>query len=140
MCCLPDRARHRLACPRYAAPAWAIWSILVFAVAMRLPHLFPATGEGSDIFQYVWDARVQRQGYDPLVVIPSDPAFAAIHTPDTRQMQHTHIPSPYPPAARCSSVSSRRRANHHAPSRRLPRRPSVRLPGALEPAARNRTS
>ena len=36
---------------RAAAPAWAIWSILVFAVAMRLPHLFPATGEGSDIFQ-----------------------------------------------------------------------------------------
>ena len=33
------------------------------------------------------------------MVIPSDPAFAAIHTPDTRQMQHTHIPSPYPPAA-----------------------------------------
>jgi hypothetical protein len=84
---------------RATAPAWAIWSILVFAVAMRLPHLFPATGEGSDIFRYVWDARVQRQGYDPLVVIPSDPAYAAIHTPDTRQMQHTHIPSPYPPAA-----------------------------------------
>jgi hypothetical protein len=82
-----------------AAPALAIWSILAFGAAMRLPHLFPPTGAGSDIFRYVWDARVQRAGHDPLVVIPSDPAYAAIHTPDTRQMQHTHIPSPYPPAA-----------------------------------------
>jgi hypothetical protein len=81
------------------APAWAIWIILALAAAMRVPPLFPETGPGSDIFRYVWDARLQRHGHDPFVVIPSDPAYAALHTPDTRLMQHTHIPTPYPPAA-----------------------------------------
>jgi alpha-1,6-mannosyltransferase len=84
---------------RSTAPAWAIWTILALALAMRFPLLFPPTGPGSDIFRYVWDARVQRHGHNPLVVIPSDPKYEGIHTPDTRQMQHTHIPSPYPPAA-----------------------------------------
>jgi alpha-1,6-mannosyltransferase len=84
---------------RSTPPVRAIWSILAFAVAMRLPHLFPATGEGSDTFRYVWDARVQRHGHNPFVVIPSDPAYRAIHTADTLQMHHAHISSPYPPAA-----------------------------------------
>jgi hypothetical protein len=84
---------------RSTIPAWTIGIILAFAVAMRIPPLCPATGPGSDIFRYVWDARVQRQGHNPLVVIPQDPAYDAIHTPDTRLMQHTHLRSPYPPAA-----------------------------------------
>lgn len=84
---------------RSPAPRWAIWTILAFALAMRLPPLFPHTGEGSDIFRYVWDARVQRHGHNPFVVIPSEPAYQAIHTPDTRQMHHTGIATPYPPAA-----------------------------------------
>jgi hypothetical protein len=73
--------------------------ILMLALAMRLPPLFPATGPGSDIFRYVWDARVQREGHNPYAVAPDDPRYAAIHTSDTRLMHHTHIPSPYPPAA-----------------------------------------
>jgi alpha-1,6-mannosyltransferase len=73
--------------------------ILTLAVVMRLPPLFPPTGAGSDIFRYVWDARVQREGHNPYAVTPADPKYAAIHTPDTRLMHHTHIPSPYPPAA-----------------------------------------
>ena len=75
------------------------WIILALAVVMRLPPLFPPTGAGSDIFRYVWDARVQQQGHNPYAVTPADPGYSAIHTPDTRLMHHTHIPSPYPPAA-----------------------------------------
>jgi hypothetical protein len=75
------------------------WIVLALALVMRLPPLFPATGPGSDIFRYVWDARVQREGHNPYAVTPADPGYAAIHTPDTRLMHHTHIPSPYPPAA-----------------------------------------
>jgi alpha-1,6-mannosyltransferase len=83
--------------PSGAAGATRI--ILALAVVMRLPPLFPPTGPGSDIFRYVWDARVQREGHNPYAVTPADPKYAAIHTSDTRLMHHTHIPSPYPPAA-----------------------------------------
>ncbi|MGH9313429.1 MAG: hypothetical protein ACRD1S_09545 [Vicinamibacterales bacterium] len=85
---------------RPSAPSpWVLWTILAFALAMRLPALYPNTGAGSDIFRYLWDARLQRHGHNPLVVIPSDPAYRAIHTPDTRQMNNMSVPSPYPPAA-----------------------------------------
>jgi alpha-1,6-mannosyltransferase len=84
---------------RPSAPSWAIWAILAIALAMRLPALYPNPGPGSDIFRYLWDARLQRHGHNPFVVIPSDPAYLAIHTPDTRQMNNMTVPSPYPPAA-----------------------------------------
>ena len=84
---------------RPSSPSWAIRTILVIALAMRLPALYPGTGARSDIFRYVWDARLQRHGANPFVVIPSDPAYRTIHTPDTRRMNNMNVPSPYPPAA-----------------------------------------
>ncbi len=73
--------------------------VLLLALAMRLPALYPDTGAGSDIFRYLWDARVQRHGVNPYLAIPSDPAHAPLHTDDTRRMNNMGVPSPYPPAA-----------------------------------------
>ena len=36
-----------------------------------------------------WDGRVQRVGYDPYILVPSDPAVSGLHTPETR---HTEQP------------------------------------------------
>jgi alpha-1,6-mannosyltransferase len=79
--------------------SWPTWTILAFALVMRLPALFPTTGTGSDIYRYIWDARLQRHGHNPFVVIPSDPAYRALHTVDTLKMNNMSVPSPYPPAA-----------------------------------------
>lgn len=76
-----------------------IWLALLMALAMRLPALYPNTGTGSDIFRYLWDARLQREGLNPYLVIPSDSAYAALHSADTRRMNNRDVPSPYPPAA-----------------------------------------
>src|SRR5215470_17497166 len=43
----------------------AIWHI----VFLRLP---PSADD--DIHRYVWDGRLQRLGYNPYIVVPSDPA------------------------------------------------------------------
>lgn len=83
-------------------PAWpraGTWLVVAMALGMRLPALYPGTGPGSDIFRYLWDARLQRHGHNPYLVIPSDPAYASIHTADTRRMNNMDVPSPYPPAA-----------------------------------------
>jgi alpha-1,6-mannosyltransferase len=68
----------------------AVWHILF----LRLP-----SGTDDDIHRYVWDGRLQRLGYNPYIVIPSDPAAKGLHTPETRNLNNPDLPSPYPAGA-----------------------------------------
>jgi len=72
---------------------------LMLAALWHLPFLLMQPGSDDDIHRYVWDGRVQRFGYNPYVVIPSDPALGALHTPETRTLNNPDLPSPYPPGA-----------------------------------------
>jgi len=56
-------------------------------------------GADDDIHRYVWDGRLQRLGYNPYVIVPSDPAVSALHTPETRSLNNANLPTPYPPGA-----------------------------------------
>ena len=53
----------------------------------------------DDIHRYVWDGRVQRLGYNPYILVPSEPALAGLHTSETRTLNNPEVPSPYPPGA-----------------------------------------
>ena len=68
----------------------AVWHV----VFLRLP-----SGADDDIHRYVWDGRMQRLGYNPYIVVPSDPALSALHTPETRTLNNPDLPSPYPAGA-----------------------------------------
>lgn len=68
----------------------AAWHVVYF----RLPP-----GADDDIHRYVWEGRLQRLGYNPYLVIPSDPAVSALHTAETRNLNNPDLPSPYPPGA-----------------------------------------
>jgi alpha-1,6-mannosyltransferase len=57
------------------------------------------SGQDDDIHRYVWDGRLQRLGYDPYLVVPSDPAFSSLHTSQTRTLNNPNVPSPYPAGA-----------------------------------------
>ena len=72
---------------------------LGIAVAGRLPLAVGPVNFDSDMVRYIWDGRVQRFGYNPYGVIPSDPSVAHTHTPDTVRMPSRHVRTPYPPAA-----------------------------------------
>jgi alpha-1,6-mannosyltransferase len=72
---------------------------LVLAAAWHVEFLRVPAGADDDIHRYVWDGRLQRLGYDPYLVIPSDPAFAALHTSETRTLNNPDLPSPYPAGA-----------------------------------------
>jgi hypothetical protein len=73
---------------------------LGFALLIRLPLAVSPVGDGSDMFRYLWDGRVQRLGYNPYAVLPSDPALASTHLDDsTRLMASRNSRTPYPPAA-----------------------------------------
>ena len=68
----------------------ALWHVQL----LRLPP-----GADDDIHRYLWDGHVQRLGYNPYILVPSDPAVAALHTSETRTLNNPEVPSPYPAGA-----------------------------------------
>jgi hypothetical protein len=72
---------------------------LVLAAVLHIEFLRLPAGADDDIHRYVWDGRLQRLGYNPYLVVPSDPAVKALHTPETRNLNNPDLPSPYPPGA-----------------------------------------
>jgi alpha-1,6-mannosyltransferase len=72
---------------------------LVVAALWHIPFLLSPPGSDDDVHRYVWDGRVQRLGYNPFTVVPSDPAFSTLHTSETRTLNNPDVPSPYPAGA-----------------------------------------
>ena len=72
---------------------------LVLAAVWHVAFLRVPPGTNEDIYRYVWDGHLQRLGYNPYLVIPSDPAASWLHTPETRKLNNPELPSPYPAGA-----------------------------------------
>jgi alpha-1,6-mannosyltransferase len=90
-------AREFISTPRF--PNRVIVFGLVLAAVWHLSFLLRQPGSDDDIHRYLWDGRVQRLGYNPYVIVPSDPALGALHTPETRTLNHPDLLSPYPAGA-----------------------------------------
>ena len=77
--------------------------VIVFGLALsalwHFEFLRMPPGLDDDIHRYVWDGRMQRLGYNPYIVVPSDPALASLHTSETRTLNNPEVPSPYPAGA-----------------------------------------
>ncbi len=72
---------------------------LVLAAVWHVEFLRLPPGADDDIHRYVWDGRLQRLGYNPYLVVPSDPAVQWLQTPETRNLNNPDLPSPYPAGA-----------------------------------------
>ena len=72
---------------------------LVLAALWHIPFLLMPAGSDDDVHRYVWDGRLQGLGYSPYEVVPDDPAFSSLHTPETRNLNNPDVPSPYPAGA-----------------------------------------
>ena len=89
--------REFFATPRFARSI--VVAGLILAGVGHLEFLRAAPGADDDIHRYVWDGRLQRLGYNPYLVVPSDPAVQAMHTAETRNLNNPDLPSPYPAGA-----------------------------------------
>jgi hypothetical protein len=92
---LTIRELHRT--PKFARHV--VFTCLALSLAWRVPYVLAPVGTLDDLRRYVWDGRLQRLGYNPYKVVPADPAVAALHTPETRDLNNPDVPSPYPPGA-----------------------------------------
>jgi hypothetical protein len=72
---------------------------LALAAVWHVQFLRMQPGLDDDVHRYVWDGRVQRLGYNPFIIIPNDPSVEALHTSETRTLNNSEVPSPYPPGA-----------------------------------------
>src|SRR5579871_1199719 len=72
---------------------------IVLAAAWHVEFLRLPAGPDDDIHRYVWDGHLQRLGYNPYLVVPSDPAVRGLHTAETRNLNNPDLASPYPPGA-----------------------------------------
>ena len=86
----------------FATPAFPRRVVIVglgMAAVWHVSFLRLPPGVDDDIHRYVWDGRLQRLGYNPYLVVPSDPAAKNLHTAETRTLNNPDLPSPYPPGA-----------------------------------------
>jgi hypothetical protein len=72
---------------------------LVLAAVWHIAFLRLPAGPDDDVHRYVWDGHLQRLGYNPYLVVPSDPAVKGLHTPETSDLNNPDLPSPYPAGA-----------------------------------------
>ena len=79
--------------------ARALALCLILAALWRVPLLLSPSTLSTDVYRYVWDGRIQRLGYDPYIVVPSDSAVRHLHTAETLLMNHPDFPTPYPAVA-----------------------------------------
>src|ERR1700740_2901572 len=89
--------REFFSVPRF--PRRVVMIALAVAALWHLPFLLMPAGADDDVHRYVWDGRLQRLGYNPYVVVPNDPAFSALHTDETRNLNNPDVPSPSPAGA-----------------------------------------
>jgi len=89
--------REFFSTPRF--PWYVIVIGLLLSALWHVQFLRMPPGPDDDIHRYVWDGRVQRLGYNPYLIVPSDPAFSRLHTPETRTLNHPDVPTPYPAGA-----------------------------------------
>jgi hypothetical protein len=72
---------------------------LALAACWRLPLLLMPPTLSTDVYRYVWDGRIQRLGYNPYLLVPTNRAHPDLQTTETRLMNHPELPTPYPAGA-----------------------------------------
>src|ERR1700730_14810336 len=80
-------------------PKRVVFFGLALSVLWHFQFLRMPPGLDDDIHRYLWDGRVQRLGYNPYIVVPSDPALSSLHTAETQTLNNPEVPSPYPAGA-----------------------------------------
>ncbi|HET9940362.1 MAG TPA: glycosyltransferase 87 family protein [Candidatus Eisenbacteria bacterium] len=92
-------AYRALRAPAGAASKRALGWILGMALLARLLLIPAAPTLSEDAYRYLWDGSLTRDGINPFVHAPSDPALAERRNDLFARLNHADVPTIYPPAA-----------------------------------------
>jgi hypothetical protein len=71
--------------------------VFLVSIALRVAFVFETPVLSDDIYRYVWDGRVQRQGINPYHFPPQAPEIQHLRDPIFEGMNNKDIPTIYPP-------------------------------------------
>ncbi len=74
---------------------WRWWLIGCIALRTALVGVVP----GDDTYRYLWEGRVQLEGFNPFEHAPNDPELAHLRDADWAKINHPEFPAIYPPVA-----------------------------------------
>lgn len=80
-------------------PTRALALVLTVGLAPRLLLLPTAPILSEDLYRYLWDGRLVANGWNPFTRAPSDAAFAHWHDALYAALNHSGVPTIYPPLA-----------------------------------------
>ncbi|EDY39676.1 conserved hypothetical protein [Cyanobium sp. PCC 7001] len=73
-------------------PAAAFWGVALAARLLLLP-MEPS----DDVWRYLWEGRIQLEGFNPFLLPPDHPALEALRPPWWGQINHPDVTAIYPP-------------------------------------------
>lgn len=76
---------------------WPVWLLGFVVLRLALLHTAPS----DDLHRYVWEGKVQRHGFNPYVVPPTDARLVDLRSGDRNwaRINHPEYPAIYPPLA-----------------------------------------
>jgi hypothetical protein len=75
----------------------ALWLVMLGALIFRLTMFPHPPSLSTDVHRYRWDGHVQREGWNPYAVAPTDPRLTPLRDPGWYVMPAPEIPTMYPP-------------------------------------------
>jgi len=80
--------------------------VLAVAVALRVPFLLAPTNLSDDIYRYIWDGRIQREGINPYRYAPQSSELSGLRDDIYDGVNHKHVPTIYPPLMQATFAAS----------------------------------
>ena len=74
---------------------WGWWLIACLILRLPLLHVTPS----DDAYRYLWEGRIQGQGFNPFALSPDSPRLRHLRDGDWSQINHPDYPTIYPPLA-----------------------------------------
>jgi hypothetical protein len=71
--------------------------VFMVAVALRATFLFTPPVLSDDIYRYIWDGRIQREGLNPYLYAPEAPQLEYLRDPIYQRVNNKELPTIYPP-------------------------------------------
>ncbi len=76
-----------------------LWILVGLAILCRVVLWVDSPTLSTDVWRYIWDGRLINTGINPYMYRVDAPELDHLRTPLSAKIEHTHMATPYPPAA-----------------------------------------